>query len=149
MDVQASAWAIEFFGMLEKRWLHPSMSIVTRRKTVQEDRDTVMRMLRSHIEGIAYLKTHKEFKESSKQVSKNQRSGTLEGSYAIFKEDFYFHTLSDHEGPRGYCTTMSRKRDRRFAVASLKNSWTRAWWLELDKSGFTGKSYEQRVVGRV
>ncbi len=65
------------------------MSIVTRRKTVQEDRDTVMRMLRSHIEGIAYLKTHKEF--SMKVLSKYLRTNDqelLEGSYAIFKEDF-------------------------------------------------------------
>ena len=52
------------------------MSVVTRRKTVQEDRDTVMRMLRSHIEGIAYLKTHKEF--SMKVLSKYLRTNDQE-----------------------------------------------------------------------
>ena len=65
------------------------MSVVTRRKYVQEDRDTVMRVVKSQVEGIAYLKTHKDF--SLKVLSKYLRTSDrelLEGSYEIFKEDF-------------------------------------------------------------
>ena len=88
-DVQAQRLGYRVLWDARKEVVYPSMSIVTRRKTMQEDRDTVMRMLRSHIEGIAYLKTHKEF--SMKVLSKYLRTNDqelLEGSYAIFKEDF-------------------------------------------------------------
>ena len=41
---------------------YPSMSVVTRRKTVQDDRDTVMRMVRvPRRRHCIFLKTHKEF----------------------------------------------------------------------------------------
>src|SRR3970282_3045634 len=65
------------------------MSVVTRRKTVKEDRDTVMRMLRSHVEGIAYFKANKEFsmKVLSKYIRPNDQE-LLEGSYEIFSKDF-------------------------------------------------------------
>ena len=33
---------------------YPSMSVVTRKKTIQEDRDGVMRMMRAHVEGITF-----------------------------------------------------------------------------------------------
>ena len=49
------------------------MSIVTRRKNVQEDRDTVMRVVKSHVEGIAYFKAHKDFSmKVLEQISKDQ-----------------------------------------------------------------------------
>ena len=38
------------------------MSIVTRRKSIVEDRDTVMRMVKAHVEGIAYFRNNKEFR---------------------------------------------------------------------------------------
>ena len=45
-----------------KEVVYPSMSVVTRRKSiVPEDRDTVMRMVRAHVEGIAHFKQNKEF----------------------------------------------------------------------------------------
>ena len=61
-----------------KEVVYPSMSMVTRRKNVQEDRDTVMRLVRSHVEGIAYFKTHKEFsmKVLSKYLRTNDRRTT-------------------------------------------------------------------------
>ena len=69
--------------------MKPLLSVVTRRKTLQDDRDTVMRLLRSHIEAIAYFKTHKDF--STKVLSKYLRNNDqelLDSSYEIFKQDF-------------------------------------------------------------
>ena len=62
---------------------------MTRRKTIREERDTVMRFVRSFVEGIAYLKKNKEF--SQKVLTKYMRTTDpeyLEGSYNIFREDF-------------------------------------------------------------
>ena len=59
-----------------KEVVYPSMSVVTRRKTIQDDRDAVMRMIKSHIEGITYLKAQKN--SSMKILSKyltHRRSG--------------------------------------------------------------------------
>ena len=65
------------------------MSVVTRKKTVQEDRDTVMRMMRAHVEGIHFLKTQKEASQKilAKYLKNNYRE-LLEGSYEIYKDDF-------------------------------------------------------------
>jgi NitT/TauT family transport system substrate-binding protein len=72
-----------------KEVVYPSMSVVTRRKYIQEDRDTVMRLVKSHVEAIAYFKANKDF--SLKALSKYLRTQDrelLEGSYQIYKEDF-------------------------------------------------------------
>ena len=68
---------------------YPSMSVVTRKKTIQEDRDTVARMMRAHVEGIHFLKTQKEasLKILAKYLRTNDKE-LLEGSYEIYKEDF-------------------------------------------------------------
>jgi ABC-type nitrate/sulfonate/bicarbonate transport system substrate-binding protein len=79
---------------------YPSMSVVTRKKTVQEDRDTVMRMMRSHVEGIHFLKTQKEASQKilAKYLKNNDRRAfgrllrNLQGR-------FHCHALSDHPGP--------------------------------------------------
>ena len=56
----------------------PTTSVVTRRKTIREDRDTVMRFVRSHVEAIAFHKQNKEFSvESPDQVRKNHRPGVF------------------------------------------------------------------------
>jgi len=88
-DAQASRMGYRVLWDARKEVVYPSMSIVTRRKTVQEDRDTVMRMLRAHVEGIAFFKAHKDF--SKKVLSKYLRTNEqelLEGSYEIFRQDF-------------------------------------------------------------
>ena len=68
---------------------YPSMSVVTRKKTIQDDRDTVMRMMRAHVEGIHFLKTQKEASQKilAKYLKNNDRE-LLEGSYEIYKDDF-------------------------------------------------------------
>ena len=65
------------------------MSVVTRKKTIQEDRDAVMRMVRAHVEAIHFLKTQKE--ASQKILAKYLRNSDremLEGSYEIYRSDF-------------------------------------------------------------
>ena len=46
---------------LRKEVNYPSMWVVTRRKSVKEDRDTVLRMVKAHTEAIYFLKANKEF----------------------------------------------------------------------------------------
>ena len=41
---------------LRKEVNYPSMSVVTRRKSVKEDRDTVLRIVKAHTEAIHILK---------------------------------------------------------------------------------------------
>ena len=120
------------------------MSVVTRRKTLQEDRDTVMRMLRSHVEAIAYFKTHKEF--SMKVLGKYLRTNDqelLEGSYEIFKQDFIsvpYPIMNGLEATYDYVAqTRPEIRNRKpedFMDPSLM--------AELDKSGFIKKLYEAK-----
>ena len=88
-DAQALRMGYRILWDARKEVVYPSMSVVTRRKIIQEDRDTVMRMVRSHVEGIAYFKNHKEF--SLKVLSKYMRTDDrelLEGSYEIYRKDF-------------------------------------------------------------
>jgi NitT/TauT family transport system substrate-binding protein len=68
---------------------YPSMSIVTRRKHTIDDRDSVMRMVKAHVEGIHLLKSNKEFamKVLGKYLKTNDRE-LLEGSYDIYRKDF-------------------------------------------------------------
>jgi NitT/TauT family transport system substrate-binding protein len=143
-DAQGLRMGYRVLWDARKEVVYPSMSVVTRRKTVQDDRDTVMRMLKSHIEGIAYFKTHKEF--SMKVLSKYLRTNDqelLEGSYAIFKEDFIstpYPIMKGLEATYDYvAATRPEIRNRKpeeFMDPSLV--------AELDKSGFIKKLYEQR-----
>ncbi|HEX5020028.1 MAG TPA: ABC transporter substrate-binding protein [Candidatus Binatia bacterium] len=127
-----------------KEVVYPSMSVVTRRKTVQDDRDTVMRMLKSHIEGIAYFKTHKDF--SMKVLSKYLRNNDqelLESSYEIFKQDFIsvpYPIMKGLEATYEYVAAsrpeIRGRKPEEFMDPSLV--------AELDKSGFIKKLYEQK-----
>jgi NitT/TauT family transport system substrate-binding protein len=143
-DAQGLRMGYRILWDARKEVVYPSMSVVTRRRTVQDDRDTVMRMLRAHIEGIAYFKTHKEF--SLKVLSKYLRTTDqelLEGSYAIFKEDFIstpYPIMKGLEATYDY-VAQSRpeirgKKPEEFMDPSLV--------AELDKSGFIKKLYEPK-----
>ena len=74
---------------LRKEVNYPSMWVVTRRKSVKEDRDTVLRIVKAHAEAIYFLKANKEF--SLKVLSRYLRMNDhelLEEAYNIYKEDF-------------------------------------------------------------
>ena len=74
IDVQGEKKGYRVLLDVRKEVVYPSMSVVTRRKTIVEDRDTVMRMVRAHVEGIAYFKQNKEFSmRVLEQAVKNHR----------------------------------------------------------------------------
>jgi NitT/TauT family transport system substrate-binding protein len=88
-DAQAQRQGFRVLWDARQEVTYPSMSVVTRRKYVQEDRDTVMRMVKAHVEGIYFLKGNKEvsLKILSKYLKTNDRE-LLDGSYEIYKNDF-------------------------------------------------------------
>ena len=82
-------------------------------------------MVKSHVEGIAYLKTHKDF--SLKVLSKYLRTNDqelLEGSYEIYKQDFISTPYPIMKGLEATYDYVAQ-RSRRFAIANPKSSWTR------------------------
>ena len=89
IDVQGERKGFRVLFDARKEVVYPSMSIVTRRKSIVEDRDTVMRMVKAHVEGIAYFRNNKDFaiRVLSKQLKINDRE-TLENSYDTYKQDF-------------------------------------------------------------
>jgi NitT/TauT family transport system substrate-binding protein len=88
-DVQAERNGFKILWDAKQEVAYPSMSVVTRRKWVAEDRDTVMRMVKAHVEAIHFLKANKEFsmKVLGKYLKTNDRD-LLEGSYEIYRKDF-------------------------------------------------------------
>ena len=89
IDVQGERKGFRVLFDARKEVVYPSMSIVTRRKSIVEDRDTVMRMVKAHVEGIAYFRNNKDFaiRVLSKQLKMNDRE-TLENAYDTYKQDF-------------------------------------------------------------
>jgi NitT/TauT family transport system substrate-binding protein len=143
-DAQGERMGYHALFDARKEVVYPSMSIVTRRKTVQEDRDTVMRMVKSHVEGIAYFKSHKDF--SLKVLSKYLRTtdhGLLEGSYNIYKQDFIpvpYPIMKGLEATYDY--VASRKPEVRDHKPD--EFMDPSFIAELDKSGFIKKLYAQK-----
>jgi len=88
-DVQAERKGYRILWDAKQEVAYPSMSIVTRRKWAVEDRDTVMRMVKAHVEAIHLLKANKDFsiKVLSKYLKSNDRE-LLEGSYEIYRKEF-------------------------------------------------------------
>lgn len=144
IDAQGERMGYRVLFDARKEVVYPSMSIVTRRKTVQEDRDTVARMVRSHVEGIAYFKTHKDFslKVLSKYLRTNDRE-LLEGSYNIYTQDFIsvpYPIMKGLEATYDYvATTKPEIRDHK-----PEEFMDPSFIAELDKSGFIQKLYAQK-----
>ena len=88
-DVQAERKGYRMLWDAKQEVSYPSMSVVTRRKHTIDDRDSVLRMLKAHVEGIHLLKSNKEFslKVLGKYLKTNDRE-LLEGSYEIYRKDF-------------------------------------------------------------
>ena len=88
-DIQAERKGFRILWDAKQEVSYPSMSIVTRRKHTVDDRDSVMRMVKAHVEGIHLLKTNKDLslKVLSKYLKTNDRE-LLEGSYEIYRKDF-------------------------------------------------------------
>jgi NitT/TauT family transport system substrate-binding protein len=88
-DVQAERKGYKVLWDAKQEVSYPSMSVVLRRKSITDDRDTVMRMVKAHVEAIHFLKANKEAstKILSKYLKTNDRE-LLDGSYEIYKNDF-------------------------------------------------------------
>jgi NitT/TauT family transport system substrate-binding protein len=143
-DAQALRMGYRVLWDARKEVVYPSMSVVTRRKNIQDDRDTVMRMLKAHIEGIAYFKSHKDFslKVLSKYLRTNDRE-LLEGSYEIFKEDFI---STPYPIMKGLEATYDYVASRRPEIRNHKpeDFMDPSFVAELEKSGFIKRIYEQK-----
>jgi ABC-type nitrate/sulfonate/bicarbonate transport system substrate-binding protein len=143
-DVQAERKGYRALIDAGKEVVYPTTSIVTRRKTIQEDRDTVMRLVRSHAEGIAFFKQNKEF--SLKVLTKYVRTTDpefLEGSYAIFKRDFIsvpYPIMKGLEATYDY-VALTRPDIRNHKPEEFMDP---SFIAELDKSGFIKKLYDQK-----
>ena len=141
-DIQAERRGYRVLIDARKEIVFPTTSVVTTRKNIREDRDTVMRFVRSHVEGIAFHKQNKEF--ALKVLTKYVRTTDpefLEGSYNIFKQDFIpapYPITKGLEPTYDYVAqTRPEIRNRKpeeFVDASFV--------AELDKSGFIKKLYE-------
>jgi len=140
-DAQAERRGFRPLLDARKEIVYPTASVVTRRRTIREDRDTVMRVVRSYVEGIAFLKQNKDL--SQRVLAKYFRTSDaeyLEGAYAIFKEDFIAAPYPITKGLDAiYEIAAARRPDIRnhkpdeFVDASFV--------AELEKSGYIKKLY--------
>ena len=142
VDVQAERKGFRPLLDAKKEIVYPTASVVTRRKTIKEDRDTVMRFVRSFVEGIAFLKYNKE---ASKQVlAKYLRTNDpeyLEGAYVIYREDFIAAPYPITKGLDAiYEIVAHRRADIRGHKA--EEFVDTSFVSELEKSGFIKKLYE-------
>ena len=142
VDAQAERMGFKVLFDARKEVVYPSMSVVTRRRNIQEDRDTVMRMVRSHVEGIAYFKTHKDFsmKVLSKYLRVNDRE-LLEGSYEIFKQDFISVPYPITKGLEATYDYVAQTRPE-IRNRKPEDFVDPSFIAELDKSGFIKRLYE-------
>ena len=143
-DVQAERKGFRVLLDAKKELVYPTASVVTRRKTIREDRDTVMRFVRSFVEGIAFLKHNKEFSQTvlAKYLRTNDPE-YLEGAYAVFRQDFISAPYPITKGLDAvYEIVAYRKPEiRNHKPEEFVDT---SFVAELDKSGFIKKLYEQR-----
>ena len=143
-DAQAERRGFRPLLDARKEIVYPTASVVTRRKTIREDRDTVMRVVRSYVEGIAYLKQNKDF--SKNVLAKYFRTSDpeyLEGAYGIFKEDFIAAPYPITKGLDAIYEIAAARRPeiRNHKPEEFVDS---SFVAELDKSGFIKKLYDQK-----
>jgi NitT/TauT family transport system substrate-binding protein len=141
-DVQAERLGFKVLWDARQEVTYPSMSVVTRRKYVVDDRDTVMRMVQAHVEAIHYLKTHKEFslKVLSKYLKTNDR-GLLEGAYEIYRKDFISVPYPITQGLEATYQYVALKRPEVWNHKP-EEFMDPSFVAELDKSGFIARLSE-------
>ena len=141
-DVQAERKGYRILIDARKEIVFPTTSVVTTRKNIREDRDTVMRFVRSHVEGIAFHKQNKDF--ALKVLTKYVRTTDpefLEGSYNMFKQDFIAAPYPITKGlePTYDYVAQTRPEIRNRKAEEFVDA---SFISELDKSGFIKKLYE-------
>jgi NitT/TauT family transport system substrate-binding protein len=143
-DVQAERKGFRTLLEAKKELVYPTASVVTRRKTIREERDTVTRFVRGFVEGIAYLKHNKEF--SKKVLGKYLRTNDpeyLEGAYVIFKEDFIAAPYPITKGLEAIYEMVAFRRPE-IHNHKPEEFVDTSFVAELDKSGFIKRLYENR-----
>jgi len=135
-DVQAERKGFRVLWEAKEEVTYPSMSVVTRRKWAVEDRETVMRMVKAHVEGIHFLKANKEasLKILSKYLKTNDRE-LLDGSYEIYHKSFLDVPYPITQGLQPTYEYVAEKRPeiwQQKAEAFMDSSFI----AELEKSGF-------------
>jgi NitT/TauT family transport system substrate-binding protein len=143
-DLQGERKGFRVLFDARKEVIYPSMSIVTRRKNIVEDRDTVMRMVKAHVEGIAYFRNNKEFaiRVLSKQLKITDRE-TLENSYDTYRQDFIpvpYPIMKGLEATYDYVAQTRPEIRGRKPEEFMDPSFI----AELEKSGFIKKLYESK-----
>jgi len=143
-DAQAERRGFRPLLDARKEIVYPTASVVTRRKTIREERDTVMRVVRSYTEGIAFLKQNKDF--SQKVLAKYFRTSDaeyLEGAYTIFKEDFISAPYPITKGLEAIYEIAAARRPeiRNHKPEEFVDP---SFVAELDKSGFIRRLYDQK-----
>ena len=143
-DVQAERKGFRPLLDAKKEIVYPTASVVTRRKTIREERDMVLRFVRSFVEGIAFLKNNKEL---SKQVlAKYLRTNDpeyLEGAYVIHKQDFISAPYPITRGLDAIYEIVAHRRPeiRGHRAEEFVDT---SFVAELEKSGFIKKLYEPK-----
>ena len=141
-DAQAERKGFRPLLDAKKEIVYPTASVVTRRKTIREERDTVARYVRSFVEGIAFLKQNKE---ASKQVlAKYLRTNDaeyLEGAYVIHRQDFISAPYPITKGLDAIYEIVAHRRPdiRGHKAEEFVDT---SFVAELEKSGFIKKLYE-------
>jgi len=143
-DLQGERKGFRVLFDARKEVVYPSMSIVTRKKSIVEDRDTVMRMVKAHVEGIAYFRNNKDFaiRVLANQLKINDRE-TLENSYDTYKQDFIpvpYPIMKGLEATYDYVAQTRPEVRGRKPEEFMDPSFI----AELDKSGFIKKLYEKK-----
>ena len=113
------------------------MSIVTRRKWVAEDRDTVMRMVKAHVEAIHYLEGQQGVQhEGLGKYHKNQRSRIARKLLRRFtaRTLFQFPTRSRKDCSRP--TNTSRRSGLEIWNQKPEAFMDSSFIAELEKTGF-------------
>ena len=103
-----------------------------------------MRVVRSYVEGIAYLKQNKDF--SQKVLAKYFRTNDaeyLEGAYAIFKEDFIAAPYPITKGLEAIYEIAAARRPE-IRGRKPEEFVDTTFVAELDKGGLIKRLYEQK-----
>jgi NitT/TauT family transport system substrate-binding protein len=143
-DLQAERKGFRVLLDAKKEIVYPTASVVTRRKTIREDRDTVKRFVRSYVEGIAFLKQNKEF--SQKVLAKYLRTNDpeyLEGAYTIFRQDFLAAPYPITKGLEAIYDIVAFRRPE-IRSHSPEEFVDTSFVAELDNGGFIKRLYEQK-----
>ena len=148
IDAQGEKKGYRILLDLRKEVSYPSMSVVTRRKTIAEDRETVARMVRAHVEGIADFEQNKEFslRVLGKALKITDRE-MLENSYETYKQDFIATPYPITKGLEATYDFIARQTRPEYATGSQKSSSIRVslpiWRRAGLSRSFTRRSRQQ------